>query len=171
MHPTGKPGVGALSSPQSGSRPHFVVLSAGKIRRRSGRDQIELDLQKSANDEAVVVRSREGVPHGLGWREMLEAMSSDSNLEIARRISQRIRRFLAGLERARRQPNRREAYHICMAMEHLHAGRLSESEEALCKAERIDPVPPHSTTQLLFNETPTVEQLHTVLDRLSGFEQ
>jgi hypothetical protein len=95
-------------------------------------------------------------------------MSSGSNLEIARSISQRIRRFLAGLERARRQPNRREAYHICMAMEYLHAGQLSESEEALCKAERVDPVPADSTTQLPFNEPPTVELLRTALDRLSA---
>ena len=95
-------------------------------------------------------------------------MSSDLSLEIARSISQRIRRFLAGLERARRQPNRREAYHICMAMEHLHAARPSESEEALRKAERVDPVPPDSATQLPFNETPTVEQMCTALDRLSA---
>lgn len=95
-------------------------------------------------------------------------MSADSTLEIARRIAQRIRRFLAGLERARRQPNRREAYHICVAIEHLHAGRLSESEEALRKAERVDPVPPDSTTQMPFSEPPTVERLRTALDRLSA---
>ena len=95
-------------------------------------------------------------------------MSSDLSSEIARSISQRIRRLLAGLERARRQPNRREAYHICMAMEHLHASRLSESEEALRKAERVDPVPPDSASQLPFNETPTVERLRTALDRLSA---
>jgi hypothetical protein len=115
-----------------------------------------------------MVRPQEGAPPAKGWRGVLEAMSSDSNLEIARSISQRIRRFLAGLERARRQPNRREAYHICMAMEHLHAGRLSESEEALCKAERVDPVPADSVTQLPFNELPTVERLRTALDRISA---
>jgi hypothetical protein len=103
-----------------------------------------------------------------GWRDVLdeEPMSSDSN--ISRSVSQRIRRFLAGLERARRQPNRREAYHICTAMEHLQAGRLSEAEEALRSAERLDPVPPDIAAQLTLNETPTTDQLRTALDRLSA---
>jgi hypothetical protein len=112
-----------------------------------------------------------GTPGNGPWEETgrpVGPTSSGSNLEIARSISQRIRRFLAGLERVRRQPNRREAYHICVAIEHLDAGRLSESEEALRKAERVDPVPPDSATQLSFSETPTVGQLRTALDRSSA---
>ena len=88
------------------------------------------------------------------------------NLEIANGVVRRIQRFLAGLERARRQPNRREAYHICTAMEHLQAGRLEESEDALRKADRVDPVPPDIAAQAAYNETPSVEQLRIALDRL-----
>src|SRR5215471_10941460 len=88
------------------------------------------------------------------------------NLDVASSVVRRIQRFLAGLERARRQPNRREAYHICMAMEHLHAGRLKESEDALHKADRVDPVPSDIATQAAYNETPTVEQLQIALDKL-----
>jgi hypothetical protein len=89
-----------------------------------------------------------------------------ANLEVANGVVRRIQRFLAGLERARRQPNRREAYHICMAMEHLQAGRIEESEDSLRKADRVDPVPPDVAAQAAYNETPTVEQLRIALDRL-----
>jgi cytochrome c-type biogenesis protein CcmH/NrfG len=89
-----------------------------------------------------------------------------ANLEVANGVVRRIQRFLAGLEHARRQPNRREAYHICVAMEHLQAGRLDESEDALRKADRLDPVPPDIATQSAYNETPTVKQLQIALDRL-----
>ena len=87
---------------------------------------------------------------------------------VARGILQRVRRTLVGIERARRQPNRREAYYICMAMEHLHAGRLSESEEALRNAERIAPIPPDIAARISANDVPTVEQLRTALDRLAS---
>lgn len=88
------------------------------------------------------------------------------NLEVAKGVARRIQRFLAGLERARRQPNRREAYYICTAMEHLQAGRVAESEEALRSAERLNPVPPDIAAQLSFNETPTVEELRIAVDSL-----
>ena len=89
------------------------------------------------------------------------------NAEIVRSIVQRIRRLLVGFERARRQPNRREAYYICMAIEHLYASRLTAGEDALSKAERIDPLPPDVAIQAAFNETPTVEQLSTAVNKLS----
>ena len=79
-----------------------------------------------------------------------EAMLAGSeNSEIARSVVRRIRRFLSGLEGARRQPNRREAYYICMAMEHLRASRLSECGESLRKANRVNPVPPDIATQVV----------------------
>ena len=53
-----------------------------------------------------------------------------------------------------------------MAMEHLQAGRLEESEDALRRADRVDPVPPDIAAQAAYNETPTVEQLQIALDRL-----
>jgi len=89
-----------------------------------------------------------------------------ANLEVANGVVRRIQRFLAGFEPAQRQPNRREAYHICMAMEHLQAGRLEESEDALRKADRVDPMAPDIAARAGYNETPTVEQLQIALDRL-----
>jgi hypothetical protein len=89
-----------------------------------------------------------------------------ANLEVANGVVRRIQRFLAGLEHARRQPNRREGYHICMAMEHLQAGRLTESEESLRKADRVEPVPPEIATQPVYNKAPTRHELQAALDRL-----
>ena len=89
-----------------------------------------------------------------------------ANSDVANGVVRRIQRFLAGLERARRQPNRREAYHICMAMEHLQAGRLPESEDSLRSADRVDPMPPDIADQPAYNQPPTVEQLRIALDRL-----
>ena len=53
-----------------------------------------------------------------------------------------------------------------MAMEHLQAGRLSESQDSLRKADRVDPIPPDIAARTSYNETPTVEQLQIALDRL-----
>jgi hypothetical protein len=83
-------------------------------------------------------------------------------------IVQRLRRILAGYERAKRRPNRREAYHICMAIECLEAGRLGESDEALRKAEHIAPIPPHVALQTDFNVIPTVEQIRIAIKRLGA---
>ena len=82
-------------------------------------------------------------------------------------VVRRIQRFLAGLEHARRQPNRREAYHICMAMEHLQTGRITESEESLRKADHLDPLPPEIATEPAYNKAPTRDELQFALDRLS----
>ncbi len=86
------------------------------------------------------------------------------DLQHAHSIVRRIRLFLGGLERARRQPNRREAYHICRALEHLRAGELRESEESLQSADRREPMPKKIADDLAYNEPPTVQQLQAALD-------
>jgi hypothetical protein len=48
----------------------------------------------------------------------------------------------------------------------LRAGRLTESQDSLRKADRVDPIPPDIAAGTRYNETPTVEQLKTALDRL-----
>jgi hypothetical protein len=94
-----------------------------------------------------------------------KAMAAESDLERADALEQRLQRMLAGIERAGRNPNRREAYHIGVAIEHLRSGRLAESEEALGKAARVEPIPPDVGAQTAFNEVPTVAQLRMALKR------
>jgi len=50
-----------------------------------------------------------------------------------RNVVQRIERFLNGLERARRPPNRRELYHLREALQKLEAGQYPEGEDAMLK--------------------------------------
>ena len=91
---------------------------------------------------------------------------SDANAPGRGTIAQRITRFLAGLERARRQPNRREAYHLRDALQHMEAQAYSESEDALQRAERSAPLPGHVANLLATNESVTVRQLRDELDRI-----
>jgi hypothetical protein len=81
-------------------------------------------------------------------------------------IAHRITRFLAGLERARRQPNRREAYHLRDALERMEAQDYSQSGDALLRAERSAPLPGHVANLLTTNESVTVRQLRDELDRI-----
>src|SRR5215470_1319028 len=91
---------------------------------------------------------------------------SDANAPGRDNILRRITRFLAGLERARRQPNRREAYHLRDALEGLAARDYARSEDAVQRAERSAPLPSHVANLLTTNESVTVGQLRDELDRI-----
>jgi hypothetical protein len=78
-------------------------------------------------------------------------------------VAQRIGRFLRGLERARRQPNRREAYHLRLALEHLRAQEHSESDVAMLNAERCAPLPAQVASLITTNDPVTVAQLQQQL--------
>ena len=93
-------------------------------------------------------------------------MQDDGPSAARDKLHQRIARFLAGLERARRQPNRREAYHLRDALEQLQTERYDESEQALLRAERSEPLPGHVANLLVTNESVTVRQLRDELDRI-----
>jgi len=93
-----------------------------------------------------------------------DAADDDARAQLALRFT----RFLGGLERARRQPNRREAYHLRHALERLQADAYAESEEALLKAERSAPLPSHVANLLATNETVTIVQLRDELRRISS---
>src|SRR3954465_15775532 len=98
---------------------------------------------------------------------MYQPMTDDAPPAAARgKITQRTARFLGGLERARRQPNRREAYHLRHALERLQAEQYAESEEALQRAERSEPLPGHVANLLATNESVTVGQLRDELGRI-----
>ena len=81
-----------------------------------------------------------------------------------RDVAQRIGRFLRGLERARRQPNRREAYHLRLALEHLLAAKYADSDEAMKNAERCAPLPAQVASLITTNEPVTVVQLQQQLE-------
>lgn len=91
---------------------------------------------------------------------------SDAGAPRRDTIARRITRFLAGVERARRQPNRREAYHLRDALQRMEAEEYAESENAVLRAERSAPLPGHVANLLATNESVTVRQLRDELDRI-----
>jgi len=95
-------------------------------------------------------------------------MVTDDGSQARQLVVKRLRGALAGLERAGRQPNRREAYYFCQAMEHLQADRLPESEEALSNAQHVRPLPPDLAAKPEGNRPPTVQQLRRALDKLAA---
>lgn len=86
---------------------------------------------------------------------------------MLRSVVQRMERLLAGLERMKRQPNRRESYHLRHALEHLQAERFEDAEGAVTKAEHAAPLPAHVASILATNQSLTIEELRSQLDRVT----
>lgn len=95
-------------------------------------------------------------------------MTSSPDPAPRRNLIQRIDRYLAGLARVKRQPNRRESYHVRDALEHLQAGRPGEAEEAIVKAERAAPLPPEVADMIETNQPTTIEELRVELQRITA---
>lgn len=91
---------------------------------------------------------------------------SDISPETAAReaLAQRIARFVRALERVNRDPNRREAYHVIVALQHLSAGRYRDGDEAMMRAELVAPIPAPAAATLISNEPLTVDELRLALD-------
>ena len=66
--------------------------------------------------------------------------------EPLRTPAQRLDRLLTALERAKRNPNRREAYYALFALECLQTSEVDRSLEAILNAERGPPSLPRLPT-------------------------
>jgi hypothetical protein len=73
--------------------------------------------------------------------------------ETLRELAQRLEPQVKALERVKRDPNRREAYYLLVALDCLKAGASEDGLEAMLKAERVAPLPaaaarrgPHDAT-------------------------
>jgi hypothetical protein len=83
-----------------------------------------------------------------------------------RNVAQRIERFLNGLERAGRPPNRRELYHLGEAFRKLEESQYPEAEDAMLKAERIAPIPQDAATAVPENQAVSIRDLRCELRRI-----
>jgi len=81
-------------------------------------------------------------------------------------LVQRIDRFVRGLERARRMPNRRESHHIIEALRCLRDGRYEAGETAMANAERVAPLPPEAAGLLESNQPVGINELRAALDAI-----
>jgi hypothetical protein len=92
-----------------------------------------------------------------------------SAVEMAREdLIRRIRRFVAILERARRQPNRREAYHVLFALECLQGGKYEEGGKAMRDAEHVVALPAALSGVQGIHEKMTTQQLNARLAEILG---
>ena len=91
-----------------------------------------------------------------------------SDFDSSESLAQRIDRFIKGLERAKRAPNRRESYHVVAALRCLHDRRYEEGRLAMINAERVAPLPPEAVNLLKSNEPEPVHELRAALDAILG---
>jgi hypothetical protein len=66
------------------------------------------------------------------------AMTAEATRES---LSQRVHRFVLVLERYKRNPNRREAYHVLSAIDCLKEERYEAGLESIRAAEHVEPIP------------------------------
>jgi hypothetical protein len=93
-------------------------------------------------------------------------MNNESPIPEAARqaLALRIDRFLRGLDRARRQPNRRESYHVAEALDLLKEARYADGDAAMTRAERVAPLPEAAARQFGQHEPVATAQLSATLD-------
>jgi hypothetical protein len=89
--------------------------------------------------------------------------SNPSASDALRDLAQRLERQVKALERAKRDPNRREAYYLLAALECLKSGASEEGLEAMLKAERVAPLPPAAATQRGPYDATTTQELRGLL--------
>lgn len=87
-----------------------------------------------------------------------------------RNVAERFDRFLNILQRARRQPNRRELFWLRHALVNLQEAEYPAGEDAMDKAERTLPIPEHAANDLSTNAGMTVEQLRAQLGQIMKAE-
>jgi len=87
-----------------------------------------------------------------------------------RNVAERIDRFLNGLQRVKRLPNRRELFWLRHALADLQEGQYPAGEDAMDKAERALPIPEHAASDPSTNAAATIEQLRTQLNQIMKAE-
>ena len=98
----------------------------------------------------------------MGMSDDITAGAAGQQLALAQRID----RFVKGLERARRSPNRRESYHVIAALQCLQDGQYAAGETAMGNAERVAPLPPEAATRLESDQPVAAAELRMTLDAI-----
>jgi hypothetical protein len=81
-------------------------------------------------------------------------------------LARRIDRFVRGLERAKRPPNRREGFHILQALRCLRDGAPAAGLAAIADAERVAPLPADAAALPETNHPVMAAQLREALDAI-----
>lgn len=83
-------------------------------------------------------------------------------------LVQRIDRFVKGLERARRAPNRRESHHVIAALRCLQDGLYEAGQAAMADAEHVAPLPPEAAARPESDRPVAVADLRAALDAITA---
>jgi hypothetical protein len=78
-------------------------------------------------------------------------------------LCQRIHRFVLVLERYKRNPNRREAYHVLSAIDCVKEERYAEGMAAVRAAEHVEPIPDGVVLMRGLHDEITVGELREAL--------
>ena len=81
-------------------------------------------------------------------------------------VADRFDRFLNVVQRARRQPNRRELFWLRHALASLDNAEYPAGEDAMDKAGRALPIPGQAANDPSTNADVTLEQLRSQLDQI-----
>ena len=81
-------------------------------------------------------------------------------------LAHRIRRFLVVLERVRRNPNRREAFHLIEALRCLQSADHEAGEEAVVRAEQVKPLPSEAAARHGPHDEVTTLELRQALEAI-----
>lgn len=84
-----------------------------------------------------------------------------------RNVADRIDRFLIALERAKRDPNRRELFWLREALAGLEESHYPDGENAMDNAERAMPIPEHAAGDPGTNPGMTVTELRGLLEGIT----
>ena len=84
--------------------------------------------------------------------------------EAAQNLTRRLQRFVDALDRVRRPPNRREAYHALVALECLQAGHYEQGDEAMLRVEHVTAIPREVATRWGPQDDMTTLHLRGLLD-------
>jgi hypothetical protein len=101
------------------------------------------------------------ITQGSGMSDGIAAGSAEQYA-----LAQRIDRFVKGLERARRAPNRRESYHVVVALRRLQDGLYEAGQAAMAHAEHVAPLPPEAAARPESDRTVAVADLRAMLDAI-----
>ncbi len=81
-------------------------------------------------------------------------------------LCQRVHRFVLVLERYKRNPNRREAFHVLSAIDCLREQRYDAGLDAIRAAEHVEPIPDGVVLMRGLHDDITVGELREALRKL-----
>lgn len=112
------------------------------------------------------MKERRGSPFGVARLEKVRYHHGMAAEATRQSLSQRVHRFVLVLERYKRNPNRREAYHVLSAIDCLKEERYDAGMAAIRAAEHVEPIPDGVVLMRGLHDDITVAELREALRKV-----